>query len=76
MCIRDSWYTDLLIEVKFYFVSQHLPDDSDKFAGTMPQGIVMSPAFRHLLIIVSFKGGFVLNDIMSCIHQGLSLIHI
>ena len=25
-------YTDLLLEVKFYFVSEHLPDDSDKLA--------------------------------------------
>lgn len=40
-------YTDLLIEVKLHFVSQHLSDDSDKFADTMPQGIVMSTAFRH-----------------------------
>lgn len=70
--IYRYWYTDLLIETKFYFISQHLPDDSDKFAGIMSQGIVMSPAFRHLLIIVSFKGGVVLNDIVSCIYQGIS----
>ena len=28
-------YTDLLFEVEFYFVSEHLPDDSDKLAGTV-----------------------------------------
>ena len=37
------WYIDLLIE--------------DKFAGTMPNGIVMSLALCHLLILVGFKGG-------------------
>ena len=52
-------YTDLLIEAKFHFVSQHLPDDSDKFAGAMSEGIVVSPALCHLLIIVRFKGDIV-----------------
>ena len=33
--IYRYWYTDLLFEVKFYFVSEHLPDDSDKLAGTV-----------------------------------------
>jgi len=28
-----------LVEVKFYFVSHHLPNDSDKFADTMPKGL-------------------------------------
>ncbi len=28
--------SDLLVEIKFYIVSHHLPDDSDQFAGTMP----------------------------------------
>mgnify|MGYP000016783550 FL=1 len=41
--IYRYWYTDLLFEVKFYIVSEHLPDDSDKFAGTMPKCIVMGP---------------------------------
>ena len=53
--IYRYWYPDLLIEVKFYFVSQHLPDDSDKFAGTMPKGIVVSPVLCHLLIIVNME---------------------
>ena len=70
--IYRYWYTDLLIEVKFYFVSQHLPDDSDKFAGTMSKGIVVSPALCHLLIIVSFKGGIVFYYIVSCVDQGIS----
>ena len=70
--IYRYWYTDLLIEVKFYFVSQHLPDDSDKFAGTMSKGIVVSPALCHLLIIVSFKGGIVFYYIVSCVDQSIS----
>ena len=44
--INDIGYPDLLFEVKFNFVSQHLPDDSDELAGTVPKGIIMSPAFR------------------------------
>ena len=46
-------YTDLLLEVKFYFVSEHLPDDSDKLAGTVPKCIVVRPAFSPLGIIIS-----------------------
>lgn len=42
-----------LSEIKFDIVSEHLEDDPDEFAGTVPKGIVMSPAFRHLGIIVS-----------------------
>ena len=41
--IYRYWYTDLLFEVKFYFVSEHLPDDSDKLAGTVPKCIVVRP---------------------------------
>ena len=51
--IYRYWYTDLLFEVKFDIVGEHLPDDSDKLAGAVPKGIVMSPAFRHLGIIIS-----------------------
>lgn len=47
-------YTGLLFEVKFYIVSEHLPDDSDKLAGTVPEGIIVSPAFRHLGIVALF----------------------
>ena len=46
-------YTDLLLEVKFYFVSEHLPDDSDKLAGTVPKCIVVRPAFSPLGIIIN-----------------------
>lgn len=35
------WYTDCLFEVKFYIVSEHLPDDPDEFAGTVAEGIVV-----------------------------------
>ena len=50
--IYRYWYTDLLFEVKFYFVSEHLPDDSDKLAGTVPKCIVVRPAFSPLGIII------------------------
>ena len=65
-------YTDLLIEAKFHFVSQHLSDDSDKFAGAMSEGIVVSPALCHLLIIVRFKGGIVFYYVVSCVDQSIS----
>lgn len=64
-------YTDLLIEVKFYFVSQHFLDNSDKFADTIPKGIVVSLDLCHLLIIVSFKGGIVFYYIVSCVDQSI-----
>jgi hypothetical protein len=41
---------------KFYFVSEYLPDDSDKFAGTVSKGVVVGPAFRHLGIIINIEG--------------------
>ncbi len=44
-----------LVEVEFYFVSKHLPDDSDKFADTVPKSIVMRPAFSHLGIIICLE---------------------
>jgi hypothetical protein len=34
-------YTDLLVEVKFYIVGHHLPDDSDEFTGAVPKGIAV-----------------------------------
>ena len=46
---------NLLFEVKVYVVGHHLPDDADKLVGTVPESIVMSPAFCHLLIVISFK---------------------
>ena len=54
--IYRYWYTDRLLEVKFYFVSEHLPDDSDKLAGTVPKGIVVRPAFGPLGVIISLEG--------------------
>ena len=44
-------------------VSEHLPDDSDKFASTVPKGIVMSPAFRSLGIIISFESSIVFTTL-------------
>ena len=54
---RSRYFANLLLEVEVYVVGHHLPDDPDKLAGTVPDGIVVSPAFRHLLIVVRFKGG-------------------
>lgn len=70
--IYRYWYTDLLVEAKFNFVSEHLPDDPDKFAGTVPEGIVVRPAFCHLFVIVSFEGGIVLNNIVGCVNERIS----
>ena len=49
----DYWYTALFFDVKCNIVSEHLPDDSDKFAGTVPKGIVVSPVFSFSGIIIS-----------------------
>ena len=37
-----------LFEIKFDVVSEHFPDDSDKFTGTVPKGIVVGLAFGPL----------------------------
>ena len=50
-----------LSEIKFNVVSEHLEDDPDELAGTVPEGIVMSPALRHLGIIVYNEKIFVDN---------------
>ena len=52
-----------LVEIEFNFVSQHLPDDSDELAGTMPKSIVMRPALGHLSIVVSFEDPVVLTTL-------------
>ena len=70
--INDIGYPDLLFEVKFNFVSQHLPDDSDELAGTVPKGIIMSPAFSYLGIVIGLEGGVVFNNIVSCINKCIS----
>lgn len=59
-----SKYTnDLEGKVKFYFISEHLPDNSDKFAGAMPKCIVVRPAFSPLGIVISLEGCVVSNNI-------------
>lgn len=65
--VKYELTTDLLIEVKIHFVSQHLSDDSNKFAGTMPQGIVLDavkpcPLRMAMLIFIAIfrKNGSVL----------------
>ena len=70
--IYRYWYTDLLFEVKFDIVGEHLPDDSDKFAGTMPKCIVVRPAFSPLGIIISLEGCVVSDNVPSCIYKGIS----
>lgn len=66
------WYIDLLFEVRFYFVSEHLPDAPDKFVRIVPKGIVMSPIFRSLSIIINLDRGVVFNNIVSCVHKGIA----
>ena len=58
-----------LLEIECRIVSKHLMDDSDDLAGTVPKGIVVSPAFSDLFIVVQFKGRIVFNNIMSCFYQ-------
>ena len=70
--INDIGYLNLIFEVKLYFVSQHLLDDSDELAGTVPKGIIMSPAFRHLGIVIGLEGGIVFNNIVSCVNKRIS----
>ena len=60
------------MEVEFQVICHHIQDDSDELAGTMSQGIVVSPAFRHLYIVVRLKGGVILYNIVSCIYQGIA----
>ena len=45
--------------IKFNLVRKHLKDNSNKHAGTVPEGIIVRPVFRHLDIIVSLKSGVV-----------------
>ena len=61
-----------LSEIKFNVVSEHLEDDPDELAGTVPEGIVMSPAFRHLGIVISLEGGVVLNHVVCSVHQSVA----
>jgi hypothetical protein len=52
--------------------SEHLVDDSDELAGAVPEGIVVSPAFGHLGVVISLEGRVVLNNVVSCINQGIT----
>ena len=61
-----------LFEVEFYFVSEHLPDDPDKFSGAMSKGIVVCPAFGSLGVVISLESRIVLYNIMSCVHKGVT----
>ena len=63
---------DLLTEIKLYVVSKHLIDDPDELAGTVPEGIVMRPAFRDLGVIVRFESGVILNHVVSSVHQSIA----
>lgn len=62
-------YTGLLIKVEFDFVSKHLPDDSDKLADTVSEGIVVRPTFRYLGAIVSFECEVILYNIVDGVHE-------
>lgn len=69
--LKDSRETGGLLEgkVKFCFVSEYLPDDSDKFVGIVPKDIVVRPAFNSL---ISLGGCIVPNDVLSCIYKSIS----
>ena len=34
-----------LVEIKFRLISKHLMDDPDQFASTVPESIILNPAF-------------------------------
>ena len=61
-----------MVELKFDFVSEHFPDDHGKLAGTMPEGIIVGPAFRPLGVIVRFEGGIVLYNIVGYVNECVS----
>jgi len=52
-----------LLEIECRIVSKHLMDDSDELVGTVPKGIVVSPAFSDLFIVVQLKGRIVLTTL-------------
>ena len=61
-----------LVEVEFYFVSEHLPDDSDKLGGTMPKCNIMCPAFSPLGIVISLEECVVSNNVPCFIDKSVS----
>ena len=73
--IYRYWYTDLLLEVKFYIVSKHLPDDSDKLVGTMPKCIIVRPVLSPLGIIVCLEGCGVSNNVQAALTRAYLRTH-
>lgn len=63
MDIDDVMYPDILVEVKFYIVNYHLPDDPDMFAGTLPKGVIVCTAFSYLGIVIGLEGSVVFNNV-------------
>ncbi len=55
--IYDVRGPTLLVEVNFYVISHYLPDNPDKFVGTVPKSIIASTAFSHLGIVIDLEGG-------------------
>ena len=64
--------SDRLGQGEFDIVSEHLIDHSDKFAGAMPKGIVMTPAFSSLGIVVILESLIIFDNIVRCIHKGVT----
>lgn len=63
---------DTLVEVELDVVREYLEDDSDEFAGTVSESIVVSPALRHLGIIVCLEGGIVLDHVVGSVDQSIA----
>lgn len=61
----------LIIEIKFDFVCEPLPDNPDELADAVPKSIVVRPAFGSLGIIIRLESRIVLYNVMSCIHKGI-----
>jgi hypothetical protein len=68
----DYRYADLLFEVKFTIVSEHLLDASDKFVGAVPKGIIVCPAFDSFDVVKSFESRVVLYNIVCSLHEGVA----
>lgn len=69
--IYRYWYTDLLFEVKFDFVCEHLIDDLYELANAVAKGIVVRPTFGSLGSIIRLESRIVLYNVMSCILEGI-----
>lgn len=70
--IYRYWYTDSLFKIKFNMVSEHLKDDSDELACTVPKSIIMRPSFGSLSVIIGLEGGVIFYNIVCCVYKSIT----